>query len=225
MQRFLIVLMFVGVGCDAGSVTSPQQNADDPARTPIKIDVTIKVMKIIDGDTFFGMNRSRATETVLFRGVDAPEMAQQFGADAREALAKRIEGRTLRLELAENDEFGRTTAEVFDGDESLNVWLIRQGLGWHNWKFDPDEAKAAAEKLAKSERIGLWAADDPMPPWEWKNPPDDGKLYVQGNGSKYHRASCRTLDARRKQISLEDAVQTKQPCKICNPPALSVTNK
>lgn len=177
-----------------------------------------KVMSVIDGDSIVVFNQFHKSLTVQLKGVDAPELAQKFGNTACEQLRERIAGKIVKLVLDEPDEFGRQTAEVLLDDESMNVWMIRAGCGWHNWKFDPDPAKALAEKTARSQRIGLWANDHPISPWDWKNPPDDGKLYIQGNGSRYHKSSCRTLDSRRVEILLEEATRSHKPCQVCEPP-------
>jgi micrococcal nuclease len=219
MRWYFTVLVTLSLfGCET---RTPQSKALPTAADAPVLEaeqVTGRVMNVIDGDTLVVLNQIGKSMTIQLKGVDAPELPQAFGKSAREKLQDRVGGKLVRVVFAEADEFGRRTAEVFENDQSVNVWLIRAGLGWHNWKFDPHKSKAAAEKYAREKRIGLWAAEDPVPPWEWKNPPDDGKLYVQGNGSRYHRASCRTLDRRRQQITLEDALKTHSPCRVCNPP-------
>ena len=120
--------------------------------------------------------------------------------------------------ITRREKFDRITGEVYEGDESMNVWIIKQGFGWYNHKYDADRAKSAAEVEAREEGRGLWASETPVPPWVWKNPPDDGRLYVQGRGTRYHKASCETLDGRREAISLEDALKNFKPCGRCKPP-------
>ena len=219
MRWCFFILMIVWLsGCESKSLERKVTSTESRPTALEPEQITAKVMDVIDGDTIVVMNEIRKSMTIQIKGVDAPELEQAFGNTAHEKLTARIEGKIVRVALDEADEFGRRTAEVFENDKSVNVWLIRQGCGWHNWKFDADDAKAAAEKQARKDKAGLWAAKDPRPPWEWKNPPDDGKFYVQGNGTRYHRASCRTLDSRRQEIGLADALETHSPCRVCNPP-------
>jgi len=177
-----------------------------------------RVMKVVDGDTIKMLDRDFQSVLIQLNGVDAPELPQEFGEQARDALAKRLEDKVVRVVVAERDELNRIAGEVFDGNESINVWVIEQGHGWYNHKYDTDEAKSLAETTAREAGRGLWSAENPVPPWVWKNPPDDGRLYVQGNGKKYHRGNCQTLDGRRKPISLADALKNHQPCQRCKPP-------
>lgn len=218
VKATVLVSIVLSLGCEPSEITTRSNEIVDPDPVPITIPMTLDVVKVIDGDTIAGINRAGRSITVQLLGVDAPELQQEFGLEARERLLQKVKGRTLRLELAEEDEFDRKTAEVFDDDESLNVWVIRQGCGWYNWKFDTDPAKVEAEKVARKEKLGLWSGESPVAPWHWKNPPDDGRLYVQGNGSRYHRSSCRTLDNRRVEISLDAALKTHTPCQVCKPP-------
>jgi micrococcal nuclease len=39
-----------------------------------------------------------------------------------------------------------------------------------------------------------------------------------GPGEKYHRADCRYLAKSKIAISLADAKEKYEPCKVCNPP-------
>lgn len=201
--------------------TSDSAIATDPGNIPQSPDeFTAQVIRVIDGDTIKVNNGDLETVVVQLSGVDAPELGQAFGSEARSRLAARLEKGHVRIVFHERDALDRIAAEVFDENESINVWCVRQGLGWYNHKFNTDPAKAKAEQQAKLDRVGLWAADAPVPPWEWKNPPDDGRLYVQGSGSHYHRASCATLDSRRREVSLRDAVADYAPCKKCRPPTI-----
>ena len=237
LRRLVFIAMVLSLGCGTNESPSKSPVTSNGVASPgpeirtaeltISDDVmprvsapvlSGKVMKVIDGDSILVLNQYRKSVTVQLRGVDAPELAQKYGETSLEQLRERIEGKIVTLQLDAPDEFSRLTAEVLLAGESINVWLIRTGCGWHNWKFDSDPAKAIAEKRARGDRVGLWAADDPIAPWEWKNPPDDGKLYIQGNGKCYHRANCRTLDSRRTEISLDVASESHEPCRVCEPP-------
>ena len=45
-----------------------------------------------------------------------------------------------------------------------------------------------------------------------------GDVYVTNTGSKYHRDGCRYLSDSKIAISLADAKQGYEPCKVCDPP-------
>ncbi len=215
----LSILLFSGFGCRRSAPTDSSSSAGraTPALTR-PAEFVGQVIKVIDGDTIRVVDRDSRSVLVQLSGTDAPELAQPDGENARAALQRRLDGRSVRVTIVDHDELDRITGEVSDDETSINVWLIRSGWAWHNHKYDRDPQKTAAEHHAREHRAGLWAADAPVAPWIWKNPPDDGRLYVQGNGTRYHRASCRTLDGRRRPISLEDAVAGYTPCRRCHPP-------
>lgn len=198
-----------------GPASPPPPAASD---TPAQDEFKAKVMRVVDGDTIKVVDRDFQTLSVQFRGVDAPELKQEYGQEAFAALEKRLKDKVVRVVVDRRDEFDRITGEVFESDESINVWIIRQGFGWYNHKYDTDRKKSAAEVSAREAGRGLWVSATPIPPWVWKNPPDDGRLYVQGNGTCYHCAACETLDGRRTAISLEDALKNYKPCGRCKPP-------
>lgn len=218
----LVLLMLAGCG-KPKSNPPEKKSATVDARPAAAAEVApeefqAKVMKVVDGDTLKVVDRDFQTLSVQFVGVDAPELSQDFGEDARKVLEKRLKDKIVRVVVNKRDEFERITGEVFEGDQSINVWIIRQGFGWYNHKYDTDLAKSAAEVEAREAGLGLWASETPIPPWVWKNPPDDGKLYVQGNGTRYHKACCDTLDGSRRTITLEEALKNHKPCQRCKPP-------
>ncbi len=227
--RALIVVAVATTFAGCGrSPTSQVKNTPDEGKRVSPGSVTVgqggpeefsaHVMKVVDGDTIKILDRDFQSVLVQLNGVDAPELPQEFGEKARDALAKKVRNKVVRIVVADRDEMNRIAAEVFVGEQSINVWAIEQGLGWYNHKYSKDDAKSVAETVAREDGRGLWSAENPIPPWVWKNPPDDGRLYVQGNGKKYHRGNCQTLDGRRKPISLADALKRHRPCQRCKPP-------
>jgi len=48
----------------------------------------------------------------------------------------------------------------------------------------------------------------------------DTIVYVTKTGEKYHTEQCSSLKKSKIAISLEKAVKSYQPCKLCNPPVL-----
>lgn len=219
-----MLVLLVLAGCskpkpqteDRAGTTKPTKETTESTQSPNEFKA--KVMKAVDGDTLKVVDRDFQTLLVQLNGVDAPELAQDFGTEAQAALAKHLEGKIVRVVVSDRDELNRIAGEIYHDDRSVNVWVIEQGFGWYNHKYDTDEKKSVAETEARAHSRGLWSSDTPIPPWVWKNPPDDGRLYVQGNGTRYHRANCDTLDGRRRPISLEEAIESYTPCQRCKPP-------
>lgn len=87
-----------------------------------------QVLSIGDGDTF----RARVegeTITVRMACIDAAETAQlPWGEDARNHLNELLPiNSTVKLRVADVDRYGRTIAEVFTDDQSVNLRMVEQG--------------------------------------------------------------------------------------------------
>ncbi len=93
-----------------------------------EVDVTGSVYKVIDGDTFdaFPVGRVRLAD------VNAPELNEKGGVEAREALSKLIQGKKVYLDVDDKyvmDRYYRLVCVVYvriDSEKLLNVnkWLI-----------------------------------------------------------------------------------------------------
>ncbi len=124
------------------------------------------VTRVVDGDTIelTGVGRVR------LHGIDAPELAQPYGTEAKQYLQERIEGRRVELVPTDRDRYGRLVAWVYlpEGG-STQVALLEAGLAWWYEEYAPEAARlAAAETRAREAGRGLWAEGDPLPPWEWR---------------------------------------------------------
>ena len=128
---------------------------------------THRVVRIIDGDTV-DVSSGGVVQRLRLLGIDTPEKGQPFGNEARDALSSYIEGRNVRVAIRETDRYGRSIADIYDGDRHINAWLVESGLAWHYKSYSDDPALAAAEEDARDARRGLWSTQDPVPPWNWR---------------------------------------------------------
>jgi endonuclease YncB( thermonuclease family) len=53
--------------------------------------------------------------------------------------------------------------------------MVVEGLAWHFTRYSHDATLAAAEVEARAARRGLWAAREPVPPWEFRASETDRK--------------------------------------------------
>jgi endonuclease YncB( thermonuclease family) len=63
---------------------------------------------------------------------------------------------------------GRTLARLVVEGRDINLAMVADGLAWHFTRYSNDPALAAAEAEARAARIGLWADEAPVAPWEWR---------------------------------------------------------
>ena len=148
---------------DAGS-----DRAKSRRRETIQSDLAARA-RVIDGDTIeVGSARVR-----LF-GVDAPESAQSCvaasrpwpcGRQATQALAGRIDGRSVACEERDRDRYGRIVAVCRQGGQDVNAWLVREGWALAYRRYSRTYIDEAA--AAKAARRGVWRGEF-VPPWDWR---------------------------------------------------------
>lgn len=128
------------------------------------------VTKITDGDTIKVLLTSGPI-TVRFDSIDAPEMDQPAGEAARAALAQRLSGQEVALDVVTQDRYERLVAVVYLGDENINAWMVQQGQAWAYRQYLKDTDYCAWEGSARSSRRGLWAlpGSERHAPWEWRS--------------------------------------------------------
>ncbi|MEN2975062.1 MAG: thermonuclease family protein [Candidatus Caldarchaeales archaeon] len=135
-SRYLLVIVFLII-----SLSLAITNSDNPS---FEIDVTATVYKVIDGDTFdaFPVGRVRMAD------INAPELDETGGIEAKNTLADLILGRRVYLDVDDRevvDRYNRLICVVYvrhDPQRLLNVnkWLVEENLVEivdHDNEFDP----------------------------------------------------------------------------------------
>jgi len=127
------------------------------------------VVEVVDGDTI-KVQLSSGPVSVRFDSIDAPEKNQPWGLDARAALASRLDGQGVQLDVKTQDRYERLVAVVYLNDENINGWMVQQGNAWAYRDYLSDPAYCAWEGVARAGRKGLWslAPRSRHAPWEWR---------------------------------------------------------
>ena len=125
------------------------------------------VVRVIDGDSLVVESGGREVD-VRLANVDAPELDQPRGVEARNALQSLVAGRDIELELVSGDAYRRIVARVLVGDLDVNAALVRQGFAWVRRAYSPAPGLIRMEEQAKAARRGLWADSDAVAPWLWR---------------------------------------------------------
>ncbi|MCJ7827179.1 MAG: thermonuclease family protein [Demequinaceae bacterium] len=87
------------------------------------------VESVIDGDTVV-VSREGIEETVRFIGIDTPERDECGYGEAREELARMIDGRTVDLVSGaetDRDAYGRLLRYIEIDEVDVGLWLIENG--------------------------------------------------------------------------------------------------
>ncbi len=134
------------------------------------------VTSVHDGDTITVVSPTAGVVTVRLDSIDAPELAQAYGAGARNALVAAVLDRQVTVSYAKSDQYGRIVGAVFsDRCVYVNLDLVRIGLAWY-YKAYQCEISAATRKLfalaqadASQAGLGLWAQPSAEAPWFYRN--------------------------------------------------------
>jgi endonuclease YncB( thermonuclease family) len=127
-----------------------------------------RVVGVYDGDTLTCLDENNQQQKVRLAEIDAPESGQDYGKVSREALAGMVFGRTVDVVDQGRDRYGRWVAHISVGGLDVNRQMIASGNAWHYTTYSNDASLAAAQQQAQAQRLGLWAQQDPVPPWEYR---------------------------------------------------------
>jgi micrococcal nuclease len=127
--------------------------------------LTARVTDIHDGDTISIRVRTK-TVAVRLIYIDAPELAQPWGRQARRSLQELVRLEEVRVRTKGKDKYSRTLGEVVRVRDGLDVNLeqVRRGMAWAYTRGAARPAYDAAELAAHQARIGLWQDARPERP-------------------------------------------------------------
>ena len=144
----------------------------------------VQVLKVFDGDGFLSQCHhppsGRALEISVRCGfIDAPELGQPGGHEARDFLTDLIAHRWLDLALLLKmdtgrmvDRFRRVVAVPYlkqhSGCRNIELEMLLNGWAWLLDRYCPPEHYYGALEDAQRHRRGIWARDDNVEPWEFK---------------------------------------------------------
>ena len=130
---------------------------------------TGQVVGVLDGDTIEVLHNKRP-ERIRLTGIDCPEQRQPFGEKAKQAASAFVFGKDVTLHTYAKDKDQRMLANVFLSDGThINRVLVAEGWCWWYPKYGPiDRELKRLESKARTGKLGLWADQYPVPPWEWQ---------------------------------------------------------
>jgi endonuclease YncB( thermonuclease family) len=131
---------------------------------------TGRVERVIDGDTIIARVVSVATNTtnracplaygslqrVRLTEIDAPELKEPYGQEARQALSDMILGKTVRVEWKRRGRYRRIIGQVYSEDEWVNCAMISKGWAKQFRRYSRSRVLAEAELAARGGRAGMW---------------------------------------------------------------------
>lgn len=144
-----------------------------------------KVTRVADGDTLTVRNQDGAIHKIRMHAIDAPELKQAGGEQARNWLLEQVMNRDVKIVVNNTDRYQRQVAKVVwpvdgcaqrlcDGEVDVNLQAIEAGHAWWYREYSRSQSSEdrvlyeAAEDTARNARKGLWRQTAPLAPWQWR---------------------------------------------------------
>ena len=168
------------------------------AENELPAELSGKIVGVHDGDTLT-LLVDRRQYKVRLEGIDAPEIGQDFGSRAKQALSKQCFGKSVHVETHGQDRYGRTLGEVFVDGKSANLMLVKEGMAWHYKKYSDSTELAEAESQAREKKLGLWSDPAAIAPWEFRvkkkqaveTGPMAGEHWLNTSSNVRHNSTCK----------------------------------
>lgn len=121
----------------------------------------ISVKYVYDGDTII----TTKYEHIRLAEIDAPELSQQGGYEAKRLLSDLIAGKTIDVKRIVKDKYGRTVGRLYANGLYVNEYMVISGEAW-SYKRHGKIYKE--EQEARKQKKGLWRSNNPEPPYKYR---------------------------------------------------------
>jgi micrococcal nuclease len=130
------------------------------------------VTYVVDGDTVHVLPPGGGKPvSIRIDGIDAPEICQPGGTEARDALERHVLGKRVVIQSKVRDGYGRLVAHLVMNKQDQGKWLVAQGLAWSYRYRGSAGPYALQQRHAQRAGIGIFApvyAQAPVYPGEFR---------------------------------------------------------
>lgn len=115
-----------------------------------------RIIEVLDGDTL----RLPSRQKIRIAGMDAPELGECMGQEAKERLAGLVEGKAIGFDDRGWDMYERRLGRVLAGNKDVAEIMLAEGLGEYEWgeNLDIKRLKAARDSAYAASK-GIWSQE------------------------------------------------------------------
>lgn len=137
-------------------------------------ELTGKVSKVIDGDTIELLAKTSKENPynhitklkIRLYGIDAPELKQAYGKEAKEFLSALVLKQEISLIIENKDKYDRFVGTLFLKGQDINKEMVKNGYAH---AYESFSKKYLAEQAdAKMFKLGLWQDEKAVKPSEFR---------------------------------------------------------
>lgn len=169
-----------------------------------------RVVSVKDGDSIVVASDVSEFE-VRIADIDAPELRQPWGEEAKLALQRLVADRDVHLGIISGDRYRRIVANVYVDGRDVAAALVEDGHAWVRRQYSPASRLIDLEDAARRARAGLWSSPEPVPPWIWRK----GKRAPEtGRSGRPPTPACGTKTHCSEMVSCEEAIAYLHACAL-----------
>ncbi len=146
--------------------TQPVSIHQPPAPAPTASVTWWRCIGVTDGDTFTCLDAAGKQQKVRISEIDAPELGQPYGRDARDTLAELIFGKSLAVIPMRSTADGLVICKVSVDGKDIGREMVVAGAAWTEPQSESPFIKDQED--AQNGKRGLWSEASPTPPWEFQ---------------------------------------------------------
>ncbi|EPE9017981.1 thermonuclease family protein [Campylobacter upsaliensis] len=144
------------------------------AQKNLEKELTGKVSRVIDGDTIELLAKTSKTNPynhiaklkIRLYGIDAPELKQAYGKEAKEYLSALVLKQEVSLIIENKDKYDRFVGTLFLKGQDINKEMVKNGYAH---AYESFSKKYLAEQAdAKMFKLGLWQDEKAVKPSEFR---------------------------------------------------------
>ncbi len=134
----------------------------------------VVIKNVHDGDTITikyldGEKKGRVEQVHLF-GIDAPELDQAYGFNAKQHLISNLRSIDIKFKMRSKNLDSQPEGVLYVDGVNINDKMVENGYAWQNKRYSTNSELNDMYLKARDKKIGLWNdKQEPIPPWVFRS--------------------------------------------------------
>lgn len=124
--------------------------------------------RVVDGDSLWFIPAGQAAVEVRLADIDAPELCQPHGREAKAALAALVLNKPVQLRGLARDQHGRLVARINVEGVDVATRMVEEGQAWSARQRNDRGPLMKQERMARALARGLHAAPGAVLPRDFR---------------------------------------------------------